>query len=111
MTGEASVFIMFDHKENAHVTYEENTRGKILGESVAWNPSPVNIEGILLVKGLKHNLLNVSKLCIKGNSIVFDTMSRLVEHNESKSLVFKGSRVDNIFFLIGMVCQYMVLNV
>lgn len=57
------------------------------------------MEGVLLVKKLKHDLLSVSKLCYKGYSIVFDALNCLIKRKESKSLVFKGSRVDNVYFL------------
>lgn len=68
-------FIKFGHKENGYVTYGDNIRGKILGENVVGNPSTITIEGVLLVKGLKHSLLSVSQLYGKGYYIVFDTLS------------------------------------
>ena len=62
MMGDTSILIKFDEKENGHVTYGDNTRGKILGEDVVGNPSTITIEGMLLVNGLKHNLLRLSQL-------------------------------------------------
>lgn len=93
------MFITIDHKESSQTTYGDNTKSKILGEGVMVNPSTITIEGVLLVKGLKHNLLTVSQLCDKGYSIVFDTLSCLIEHKATKILMFKGYRVDNIYFL------------
>lgn len=98
MTKDTLIFIKFDHKENNYVTYGENTRGKIL-EGAVGNPSITTIESVLLVKGLKHNLLSVSKSWDKGYFIVFDTLNCLIEYKESKSLVLKGSRIDNICLL------------
>lgn len=63
------------------------------------NPSTITIEGALLINGLKHNLHNIIQLWEKGYSIFFDTLSYLIEHKVSKSLVIKGFRVDNIYFL------------
>lgn len=72
MTGDGSIFIKFDEKESGDVTYRDNTRGKILGNCVVGNPSIITIEGVLLVKRLKHNLLSISQLCDKGYSMIFD---------------------------------------
>ena len=52
----------------------------------------------LLVKGIKHNLLSVSHLSDKVYSI-FYTLGCLIEHKSTKSLVFKSSRIDNIYLL------------
>lgn len=60
------MFIKFYEKESGHVTYGDNTRGKILGEGVVGNPPTIPIECVLLVKCPKHNLLSVSQLCDKG---------------------------------------------
>lgn len=54
---------------------------------------------MLLVKWLKHNLLSVSQLCDKWYFVVFDTLRCLIENKASTDLVFKGSRIDNIYML------------
>lgn len=51
------------------------------------------------MKGLKQNLLSISQLCDKGYSIAFDTLSCIIEHKTSKDLVFKGSRIENVYML------------
>lgn len=64
-----------------------------------WNPNTITVDGVPLVKGLKNNLLSVSKLHDKGCSITFDILSCLIEHKYDKELVFKGSRIENIYIL------------
>lgn len=71
MTGDASMFIKFYEKESVHVTYGDNTKGKNLGEGIVGIPSIITIVIMLLVKGLKHNLLSISQLCDKGYSSFF----------------------------------------
>lgn len=39
---------------------------KILGECIVGNLSTITIEGALLVKGVKNNLLSIIQLCDKG---------------------------------------------
>ena len=54
---------------------------------------------MLLVKAIKQSILSVSQLCDKGHTIVFYTLSCIIEHKASKDLLFKGSRIDNIYML------------
>lgn len=93
------MFFNFHHKESGHVTYGHNNQGKFIVECVVGNPSTIIVGDVLLVKGLKYNLLSVSQLCDKGYSIVFYMFSCSIEHKDSKSIMFKGSRVENIYFL------------
>ena len=89
MMGVAYIFIKLDEKESSHVTYGDNTRGKILGEGVVVIFSTITIENVLLVNGLKHILLSISQLYNKGYIVVFDTLSCLIEHKAIKDLVFR----------------------
>ncbi|XP_050909787.1 uncharacterized protein LOC127123628 [Lathyrus oleraceus] len=69
MTGDASMFIKFDENESGHVTYEVNMKGKILGEGIVGNTLQLPLE-----------------ICV-------------TEHKTSKDLVFKGSRIENVYML------------
>lgn len=80
-------------------TYKDNMKGKILGEGIGRNPCIITIKNVLLVKGIKYNLLSIIQLCDGGYSIVFDTLSFLIGHKASKDLVFKGSRIENVYML------------
>lgn len=77
------MFIKFNEKESGHITYGDNIKGKILGEGVVANPSIITIENVLLVKGLKQNLLSISQLSDKGYSVSFGTLSCIIEHKTS----------------------------
>lgn len=68
-------------------------------EGIVKNPFTITVDGVFLLKDLKHNLLNVSQLYDKGYSITFDTLSCSIEHKDDTKLVFKGSRVDNIYMV------------
>ena len=62
MTGDASKFTLISPKKSGHVTYGDNYKGKIFGiGKIGTNPS-TSIENVLLVDGLKHSLLSVSRL-------------------------------------------------
>ena len=48
--------------------FEDNAKGRIIG-----NDTSSLIESVLLVDGLKHNLLSISQLCDKGFKVIFET--------------------------------------
>jgi len=73
MAGDASKFIHISPKNSEHVTYEDNNKGKIVGvEKIGMNPS-TSIKNVLLIDGLKHNLLSIYQLCDKGLLVSFDS--------------------------------------
>jgi len=53
-------------KSVGFVTYGNNNRGRILGVGDIGGDDDVIIKDMLLVDGLKHNLLSISQLCDKG---------------------------------------------
>jgi len=59
MTGDASKFVSISLKQDGHVTYGDNNKGKILGKGTIGNQNNLFIHDMLYVEGLKHNLLNI----------------------------------------------------
>ena len=55
----------------------------------------VIIEEVALVDGLKHNLLSISQLCDKGNSVTFNLEARVVKNKRSNKVVLTGVRKGN----------------
>jgi len=66
MKGDSTKLSKISHKVSGHVTYGDNNRGKILGSGKVRSSSAVEIEDVLLVDGLKHNLLSISQLFDKN---------------------------------------------
>jgi len=60
MTGDKTKFAKLELKEEGFVTYGDNNKGKILRNGVKGNGSSFNIKNVLLVEGLKHNLISIS---------------------------------------------------
>ena len=65
MTGKANLFSHLEMKKGGKVTFADNAKGKIIGIGQVGKKDSTHIEDVLLVNGLKHNLLNISKLCDK----------------------------------------------
>ena len=66
MTGDESKFTFLTRRKGGYVTFGDKGKGRIIGHgSIGNNSSSLN-ENVLLVDGLKHNLLSISQLCDKG---------------------------------------------
>nr|KYP59539.1 Retrovirus-related Pol polyprotein from transposon TNT 1-94 [Cajanus cajan]KYP59550.1 Retrovirus-related Pol polyprotein from transposon TNT 1-94 [Cajanus cajan] len=100
MTGDPSKFSSLKLKNEGFVTYGDNNKGKILGcGNVGNSSSSTFIENVLLVEGLKHNLLSISQLSDKGFKIEFDNSYCLIFHKLTKEIRFIGKRINNIYML------------
>lgn len=66
-------------------------------KGIVGNPSTVIIDGALIVKKLKHNLLSIIQLCDKWYTTSFGTLGSLIEHKVDKERVYKGCKVDNAY--------------
>ncbi|XP_014506421.1 uncharacterized protein LOC106766185 [Vigna radiata var. radiata] len=60
ITGDPTKFISISYKTSGHVTYGDNNKGKIIGIGQIKTPSSYKTKNVLLVEGLKHNLLSIS---------------------------------------------------
>jgi len=99
MTGDSSKFSKISYKVSGHVTYGDNNRGKILGSGKVRSSSTVEIEDVLLVDGLKHNLLSIIQLCDKNLKVTFEAHHCLICHASTNELVFVGKRIQNIYMV------------
>jgi len=104
MTGDASRFINISLKQDGHVTYGDNNKGKILGKGTIGNESSLLIHDVLYVEGLKHSLLNISQLCDRGYQVTFRTNSCEIRLPNSKDVLLIGKRSNNIY-LLDMSCH------
>lgn len=55
------------------------------------------IENVYYVKGLKHNLLNISQMCDKGNNVLFTSADCKVTSTTSRNLVLREVRHKNVY--------------
>ena len=91
------MFACLSPKDGGFVTFGDNSKGKIIGiGNVGKEPSPI-IENVLLVDGLKHNLLSISQLCDKKNRVIFDKDIYNIESIKDDKILFVGQRVKNVY--------------
>ena len=84
MTGDKTKFEKLELKDESFVTYGDNNKGRILGNGIISNGSSFNIKSVLLIEGLKHNLISISQHCDKGfkvflNLVIVLSLIHLVE--------------------------------
>ncbi|XP_068504053.1 uncharacterized protein [Phaseolus vulgaris] len=88
MTGDKSNFVSITFKQEGHVTYGDNNKGRILGRGSIGDKSILIIHDVLYVEGPKHNLLNISQLCDKGYQVVFVLSMMNLGYGIEESLTF-----------------------
>ena len=55
------------------------------------------IKSVLLVNGLKHNLLSISQLCDKGFKVIFEASHCIIKDIQKDKTIFMGHRCDNVY--------------
>ena len=81
-----------------YVNFGENAKGRIIGKDKFGNGTCSLIESVLLVDGLKHNLLNISQLCDIGFRVIFEgshCIIKDIQNNKPSSWA-----IDVIIFML-----------
>ena len=63
MTGDRSLFKVFESKKGGIVTFSDGSKSHIKGKGIISLPGLLDIANVLYVKGLRVNLLNISQIC------------------------------------------------
>ena len=100
MTRNASLLASFKStKEDDYVTFGDNKKDKLLRVgNVGKTPIPT-IDEVLLITGLKFNLMGVSQLCDKGFKVLFCKESCTILNTNRDLTIFIGKREDNVYTL------------
>ena len=99
MTGDASKFVELHERQEGHVTYGDNNKGRILGRGNMGSKDSLVISDVLLVEGLKHNLLSISQLCDKGYQVTIEPDMYLISYATTRQTMLIGKRVNNVYML------------
>jgi len=57
------------------------------------------IKNVVLVDGLKHNLLSISQLCERGFKVIFDDLACNVLDRQTNACVLSGFRENNVYII------------
>ena len=80
MTGDESKFAFLTKRKGGYVTFGDNAKWRIIGQCNIGNDTSSLIESVLLVDGLKHNLLSISQLCDKGFKVIFEASHCIIKN-------------------------------
>ena len=106
MTGDKDQFISLESKDGGNVTFGDNAKGKIVGIGQVGNPKTLSIHKVLLIDGLKHNLLSISQLCDMGNKVTFYPKNCFVSNLSDDKVIFKGERLEHIYMIdLNEICN------
>ncbi|RVW18191.1 Copia protein [Vitis vinifera] len=79
-------------EKGGYVTFGDNSKGRIIGQGNIGNDTSSLIESVLLVDGLKHNLLSISQLCDKGFKVIFEASHCIIKDIQNDKTIFMGHR-------------------
>ena len=97
MTGEHKLLSTLKSKDDGTVMFGDNGKGKIVGSGNIGNPEDPSIENVLLVDGLKYNLISISQLCDKGYKVIFNKKVCTIIDVITKKVLFIRSRKNNVY--------------
>ena len=79
--------------EGGTVTFGDDSKGKIIGIcNIKIGSSSPLTENIILVDGLKHNLLSISQLCDRGFKVIFNDLACNVLDRQTNAYVLFSFR-------------------
>ncbi|XP_058002298.1 uncharacterized protein LOC131179464 [Hevea brasiliensis] len=96
----ANLFLSLEKKYGGgQVTFADNGKGKIVKIGKIAKENSHILDKVLLVDGLKHNLLSVSQLRDKGCRVIFEFKSYFVSKMCDNKMLFVGERVENNYVI------------
>jgi hypothetical protein len=100
MIGNDNIFTSLgDLGDHDHVTYGDNTRGRVTGLGKFVITKNFSISNVLYVESLSFNLLFVAQFCDFELMCIFDKNGVIVFHEKDKYLMFKGFRYRHIYLV------------
>jgi transposase InsO family protein len=101
MTGDKDKFMSISKIKTGNVTFGNDEPGKIKGKGmVSLSNGKGKAQDVLLVDGLKHNLLSVSQMCDRGCEVVFTSKDCKIKSVNSGQVVAKGIRTENNVYVL-----------
>ncbi|XP_059654972.1 uncharacterized protein LOC132301761 [Cornus florida] len=106
MTGDESKFASLKQFDRINVIFRDNQKAKIIGiGTVNKSEELPEIHEVLLVEGLKHNLLSVSQLCDNGKEVCFNKKKCSVVDLKSKQVLFSAYRSSGKVYTVSEETQ------
>ena len=103
MTGDRSLFKVFESKKGGNVTFGDESKSQIKGKRIIFLPGLPDIVNVLYVEGLRVNLLSISQICDQDFMVLFSKGKCLVMNESGKKLISGVRTLDNCYELVLML--------
>ena len=100
MTGDRSLFKVFESKKGGNVTFGDGRKSQIKGKRIISLSRLPNIANVFYVKGLRVNLLSISQICDQDFMVLFSKGKCLVMDESGKKLISGVRTLDNYYGLV-----------
>jgi hypothetical protein len=98
MTRDKGKFLSLSERKSANVTFGNDAPGKIKGKGmVSLSNGKGKAQDVLLVDGIKHNLLSVSQIFDRGCEVLFTSKDYKIKSVNSGQVVAKGIRTKKLY--------------
>ncbi|KAK2382486.1 putative mitochondrial protein [Trifolium repens] len=98
MTGEEKFLVDIKSYTSSYVIFGDGVKGQIMGVGKLINNGLPKLDNVLLVKGLKINLISISQQSDQGLKVDFSKNECLVANDKSE-LLMKGARSEDNCYL------------
>ena len=112
MTGDRSLFKVFESKKGGNVTFGDGNKSQIKGKGTISLPGLPDIANALYVEGLRVNLLSISQICDQDFMVLLSKGKFLVLNESRKKLISGVRTLDNCYGLVidaDIVCNSILL--
>ena len=101
------------YSEGGPIPFRDDSKGKIIGIGNIKLGTSLLIKNIVLIVGLKHNLLSVSQFCDKGFNVVFDHFTCDILDKKTNTCVLFYFRENNVYMIdmLNLQCNATCLNI
>ncbi|KAL8157708.1 hypothetical protein AgCh_002420 [Apium graveolens] len=96
MTEDFTLLTEFKERTGLSITFGDDNKGFTMGYGLI-SKENVIIDEFALVDGLKHNLLTISQLCDRGNTVSFNSEACIVTSKKDNKVVLTGVRKGNVY--------------
>ncbi len=99
MSREEQFFNNVTKQDLGSVTFGNNSKARVVGIGSVDFAGTTQVEQVLLIDGLKHNLLSISQLCDEENIIIFEHDKCIIKSLETKETRFVIQYNKNMYIL------------
>lgn len=100
MSGDNNIFTSLRNFQGGNVTFGDGKVGKIIGHRTIETPGLPKQDNVLLVEGLKANLLSISQFCDTNHIVLFSKENCKILNGDGCCILTGNRTIDNCYAVI-----------